>query len=136
MIRIAGVDLQEDWKLDYALTHIKGIGWSHSGEIIKDLKLKGASKMSDLSSEDVAKIGAKLEDYLIEGDLARKTREDIQRLKVIGSYRGIRHTRGLPVRGQRTRSNARTKRGKRRTVGAFRKEALARLTTAKKEKEE
>jgi small subunit ribosomal protein S13 len=136
MARIAGVDLQDNWRLDYALTHIKGIGWSHSREIIKDLKLEDRPHVSDLSSDEVAKIATKLEDYLIEGDLARKVREDIQRLKVIGSYRGIRHTRGLPVRGQRTRSNARTKRGKRRTVGAFKKEALVRQGPAKKEKEE
>ena len=81
------------------------------------------------------KISSELEKYQIEGDLARTVRGNIQRLQVIGSYRGLRHTRNLPVRGQRTRTNARTKRGKRKTVGAFKKEILSRMTTGKTEEE-
>ncbi len=90
-------------------------------------------RMSDLTADEVAKIGLELEKYSIEGDLVRTVRGNIQRLQVIGSYRGVRHTRGLPVRGQRTRTNARTKRGKRKTVGAFKKELLSKMTVAKTE---
>ena len=133
MIRIAGINLEDKWRLEYALTQIKGIGWSSAGNIIGDLGIEKKTRVGELSSEDVAKITAKLEDYLVEGDLAKKVREDLQRLKAVGSYRGIRHSRGLPARGQRTKSNARTKRGKRKTVGAFRKEALSKQSTVKKE---
>lgn len=135
MARIAGVEIQDNWKVGYALTRIKGIGWSRSREVVEKLGLDQAARIGDLSAEEVGKIAAKLEDYPIEGDLARKVREDIQRLKVVGSYRGMRHTHGLPARGQRTKSNARTKRGKRKTVGAFRKEALAKMTGTKKQEE-
>lgn len=130
MIRIAGIDLQENWKVDYALTNIKGLGWTLSKKVLKDCKIDEKKRMSELTSDDVAKINTELEKYVIEGDLFRAVRENIQRLQVIGSYRGGRHTRGLPVRGQRTRTNARTKRGKRKTIGAFKKEALAKMTTA------
>ncbi len=133
MARIAGIDLQDSWRVGFALTKIKGIGWSRSDEIVSSLKLDPSLRVKDLSNEDLTRIAGKLEEYVVEGDLLRKVREDIQRLKSIGSYRGIRHTRGLPVRGQRTKSNARTKRGKRRTVGAFKKEALAKMGSTKKE---
>ena len=89
--------------------------------------------VSDLTAEDVAKISTELEKYQIEGDLARVVRGNIQRLQVIGTYRGGRHTKNLPARGQRTRTNARTKRGKRKTVGAFKKELLSKMTAAKVE---
>ncbi len=130
MIRIAGIDLQENWKVDYALTKIKGLGWTLSKKVLSDCKIDEKKRMSELTSDDVAKINTELEKYQIEGDLFRAVRENIQRLQVIGSYRGVRHTRGLPVRGQRTRTNARTKRGKRKTIGAFKKEALAKMTAA------
>jgi small subunit ribosomal protein S13 len=86
-----------------------------------------------LSTDEVSKIAAELEKYSIEGDLIRTVRSNIQRLQVIGSYRGMRHSRNLPVRGQRTRTNARTKRGKRKTVGAFKKEILSKMTAGKTE---
>jgi small subunit ribosomal protein S13 len=133
MARIAGIDLQDGWKIDFALTKIKGLGWSLSKKIMKDAGISNTKRVSDLSADEVSKIGLELEKYQIEGDLARATRGNIQRLQVIGSYRGMRHSRNLPARGQRTRTNARTKRGKRKTVGAFKKEILSRMTTAKVE---
>lgn len=134
MARLAGVDLKDTIRLDFALTKLRGIGWVLSKKIIENLSLDPARRMSTLTSDEIAKISAKLEEYTIEGDLARKIRADIKRLQAINSYRGLRHSRGLPVRGQRTRSNARTKRGKRKTVGAFKKDVLAKITAAKTEK--
>jgi len=131
MARIAGIDLQDSWKVDFALTKIKGLGWTLSKKIMKDAGIDTKKRISDLSSDEVSKIAAELDKYQIEGDLARAVRGNIQRLQVIGSYRGSRHTKGLTVRGQRTRTNARTKRGKRKTVGAFKKEMLSKLTTGK-----
>lgn len=137
MARISGIDLNDNWRLIYALTQIKGIGWSRSEEILNELGIKDSTRVSDLSAEAITQLNKKIDSYLIEGDLQRRVREDIQRLKVIGTYRGMRHNQGLPVRGQRTKSNARTKRGSRKTVGAFRKEALAKQQQGKKtEKEE
>jgi small subunit ribosomal protein S13 len=131
MARIAGVELQDNAKIDYALTKIKGIGWSLSEEILKSVKIDTAKRASELTPDEVAKLATKIDERLIEGDLVRQVRGNIQRLKTIGSYRGMRHTRGLPARGQRTRRNARTKRGKRKTVGAFKKEMLAKMQQGK-----
>jgi len=133
MARIAGVDLQDNWKIDYALTRIKGIGWALSRKILSDLKIDTTRRMNTITPDEVSKLSAKLEEYPTEGELVRRVRQNVQRLQVIGSLRGIRHSRGLPVRGQRTRTNARTKRGKRKTVGAFKKEVLAKQEVAKKE---
>jgi len=134
MARIAGIELQDNSKVVYALTKIKGIGWSLSEKILKTIKIDSSKRVSDLSSEEIAAIASMLEKYPTEGDLIRGVRGNITRLQNIGSYRGIRHSRGLPSRGQRTRSNARTKRGKRKTVGAFKKEALAKMQQTKTEK--
>jgi len=133
MSRIAGIDLQDNWKVDYALTKIKGLGWSLSRKIMKESGTDIKKRVSDLTSDEVAKITTELEKYMIEGDLVRAVRGNIQRLQVIGSYRGSRHTKGLPSRGQRTKTNARTKRGKRKTVGAFKKEMLSKIAVAKTE---
>jgi small subunit ribosomal protein S13 len=133
MARISGVELQDNWKADYALTKIKGIGWSLSKEIIKKLKIDNSKRVSDLTPEEITKISSSLEKYLLEGELLRQVRANISRLQTIGSYRGMRHGRSLPARGQRTRTNARTKRGKRKTVGAFKKEALTKMQANKKE---
>lgn len=125
--RISGVELQDNWKVDYALTKIKGIGWSLSEEVLKALKIGNTKRVSELTSKEISKIISKMEEYPIEGDLTRQVRENLARLKQTGTYRGIRHSRALPVRGQRTKTNARTKRGKRKTVGAFKKEALVKM---------
>lgn len=131
MARISGIDLQDNWKVDYALTKIRGLGFSLSGKILAEAKVDTKKRISDLTPDDVAKIQSEIEKYSVEGDLLRQTRANIQRLQVIGSYRGSRHSRNLPSRGQRTKTNARTKRGKRKTVGAFKKEMLAKQTVAK-----
>ena len=125
MARIAGIELQDKWRIDYALTRIKGLGWTKSGVVLEAAGILPSRRVKELSNEEIAKIAAALETQQVEGDLIRAVRENIQRLKDIGSYRGTRHNRGLPVRGQRTKSNARAKRGKRKTVGAFKKEMLA-----------
>ena len=127
MARIAGVDLKDNWKIDYALTNIKGVGWALSKNILKELELDSSKRVFDLTTDEITKITKKVTEYPVEGDLFRKVKSDINRLKVTGAFRGIRHNRGLPSRGQRTKSNARTKRGKRRTVGAFRKEQLTKM---------
>ena len=131
MARISGIELQDNWKADYALTKIKGIGWSLSKRILEILQISSVKRISDLTSDDIARINSMLDEYTIEGDLVRQTRTNISRLMTIGSYRGSRHSHNLPVRGQRTRTNARTKRGKRKTVGAFKKEALSAQKVAK-----
>jgi len=133
MARISGVDLPDSARIDYALTRIKGIGWTLSKKLLDDLKMDHAKRMSTLTPDELAKVSTKVDEIPTEGDLVRRTRGDIQRLQVIGSFRGTRHTKGLPVRGQRTRTNARTKRGKRKTIGAFKKEILAKTDQAKKE---
>lgn len=127
MARITGVELQDKWKVDYALTQITGVGWSLSKQILKSVDIDAGKRVSDLSREDINRIASKLEKYNTEGDLTRLIRENVTRLKTIGSYRGMRHAKGLPSRGQRTRSNARTKRGKRKTVGAFKKSSLTKM---------
>jgi small subunit ribosomal protein S13 len=131
--RIIGVNVEDKWRVDFALTKIKGIGWSKSTKILKDLKINPSTRVSDLTTKDLSAITTKLDEHEVEGDLLRKIKNNLQRLREINSYRGVRHTRGLPVRGQRTKSNARTKRGKRKTVGAYKKEALAKMQTTKKE---
>ncbi|MEK7188281.1 MAG: 30S ribosomal protein S13 [Patescibacteria group bacterium] len=125
MARIAGVELDENLKIDYALTKIRGIGWGLSKRILSDTGIGESKRISQLTAGELTKITSKVEEFPVEGDLSRKVASDINRLKVISSYRGLRHQKGLPVRGQRTRTNARTKRGKRRTVGAFKKEMLS-----------
>lgn len=130
MARIAGVELQDQWKVDFALTRIRGLGWPLSKKVMQEAKIDDKKRVSELTSEEIAKIASVMEQYSIEGELARKVRSDIKRLQAIGSFRGGRHTKGLPARGQRTRSNARTKRGKRKTVGAFKKEALTKQAPA------
>jgi small subunit ribosomal protein S13 len=135
MARISGVELQDNWKIDYALTRVRGIGWPLSKKILNDLKIDSTKRISELSSDEITKIGTKLEEYPVEGELVRQVRANIARLQAIGSYRGMRHTRNLPVRGQRTRTNARTKRGKRKTVGAFKKEILTKMQIEEEGKE-
>ena len=131
MARISGIELNDKFRVDYALTQIKGIGWTMSEKIIKFLKMDPSRRIKDLTAEEINKISSKIEEFPTEGDLIRRVKANINRLQAIGSYRGIRHNKGLPTRGQRTKTNARTKRGKRKTVGAFKKEALAKATIKK-----
>lgn len=135
MARIAGVELTDNWKVDYALTRIRGIGWTLSKKILEEASIPLDKRISDLSGDELSKISSLIEKYPTEGELARIVRGNVSRLQTIGSYRGLRHSRNLPVRGQRTRTNARTKRGKRKTVGAFKKEVLTKMRTGKPEEE-
>ncbi len=132
MARISGIELNDNLRIVYALTRIKGIGWTMSKALLKGLGYDFDKRIKDLSPEDLNKISGKIEEFPTEGDLVRRVRANISRLQAVGSYRGMRHTKGLPVRGQRTKTNARTKRGKRKTVGAFKKEALAKAKTVTK----
>lgn len=125
MARISGIELADNFRVDYALTRIKGVGWTLSKKILQELSIPLATRVKDLKGEDITRISSSLENFPTEGELARQVRGNISRLQAIGSYRGVRHGRNLPVRGQRTRTNARTKRGKRKTVGAFKKEILS-----------
>jgi len=136
MVRIFGISLPDDKRVDYGLTLIYGIGWSRVRKILKSTNIDPNKKIGSLSEEELKKINDFIEKhYRVEGDLKEEIMENIKRLKEIGCYRGIRHIRGLPVRGQRTRSNARTKRGKRKTVGALRKEVWAKLEQEKQKKQ-
>ena len=126
MARIAGVDLPENKRLDIGLAYIFGIGRSNNLLVIKDAGVDGTKKVKDLTEEEVNKLQKAVDKFKTEGDLKIEVEQNIKRLEEIGSYRGLRHRRGLPVRGQRTRSNARTRRGKRKTVGAIRKETTVR----------
>ncbi|MBI2011283.1 30S ribosomal protein S13 [Candidatus Daviesbacteria bacterium] len=125
MPRIAGVDLPNEKRADIGLTYLYGIGRSNVRLLLEDAKIDGAKRMKDLTEEEINRIQKALEKFKVEGDLEREVEENIKRLEDIGSYRGSRHRKGLPTRGQRTRSNARTRRGKRKTVGTIRKEVVA-----------
>lgn len=125
MARIAGVDLPEGKRVDIGLTYIFGIGRSNVVSVLKDAGVEGSKRVKDLTEEEVNKLQKSLEQFKVEGDLRQEIEQNIKRLEEIASYRGLRHRKGLPSRGQRTRSNARTKRGKRKTVGTVRKEVVA-----------
>jgi len=120
--RIAGVDLPRDKRLEIALTYIYGIGRSTATQICEAAGVSGDTRMRDITEEEVARLREIIDrDYTIEGDKRREVQSNIQRLIEIGTYRGQRHRRGLPVRGQRTRTNARTRKGKRKTVSVHRR---------------
>ncbi len=125
MARIAGVELPEQKRVDIGLTYIFGIGRSNVVSVMKTAGVDGAKRIKDLTEEEVNKIQKAVEEYKVEGDLRQEIDQNIKRMEEIGSYRGSRHRKGLPARGQRTRSNARTKRGKRKTIGAIKKEESA-----------
>lgn len=122
MARIAGINLPNEKRLEIALTYLYGIGLSISQKMLKELKISGDTRMKDVAEEDLEKIRQLIiKKYKIEGDLRTEVSQNIKRLREINSYRGVRHTSGLPVRGQRTKTNARTKRGRKVTVGSGRK---------------
>lgn len=122
MPRIAGVDLPPEKRIEAALPYIYGIGRSNVVGVLRKASLDPNKRAKDLTSEEVAALAHVLEQYHTEGDLRKQVRDNIERLKRTGTYRGMRHAANLPVRGQRTRTNARTKRGKRVTIGAIKKE--------------
>lgn len=128
MARIAGVDLPNEKRVDIGLTYIFGVGRSNVVGILEATKIDPATRIKELSEEEVNRLQKAIEKMVVEGDLRREVQQNIKRLEDIGSYRGLRHRRGLPARGQRTRSNSRTKKGKRKTVGSVNKELEARMT--------
>lgn len=130
MARIAGVDLQNNKPILTALTRIYGIGRAKSQQILDELKIDSSTRVEKLTSAQIQTINQKLTTMPVEGDLRKQIHDNIQRLIRIGSYRGSRHHAGLPSRGQRTRTNGRTRRGRRRTVGSMTKEMRQKLDSA------
>lgn len=125
MARIAGIDIPRDKRVEVALTYIYGIGPATSKKILGRTRVSAETRVKDLTEDEVSRLREVIDrEYKVEGDLRREVNLNIKRLIEIGCYRGVRHRRGLPVHGQRTRTNARTKRGPRRTV-AGRKKAAA-----------
>ncbi len=122
MARISGVDIPRDKRVDIALRYIHGIGPTVASRIVKTANVSPETRVRDLTDDEVTRIRETIDrGYMVEGDLRRDVRQNIQRLIEINCYRGIRHRRGLPVHGQRTRTNARSKRGARRTVAGKRR---------------
>lgn len=122
MARIAGVDLPRDKKIEYALCYIYGIGLASAKDIVAKAGVDPATRVRDLTESEISELRKVIEgSYRVEGDLRRELAMNIRRLMEIGSYRGLRHRRGLPVRGQRTKTNARMRKGPKKTVGVRRK---------------
>jgi small subunit ribosomal protein S13 len=134
MARIAGIDLPKEKRIEIALSYIYGIGKPLSNKILKQAGVNPDTRAKDMKEDEVSRVAAIIQkEYKVEGDLRREISQNIKRLIDIGSYRGYRHRRSLPVRGQRTRTNARTRKGPRKTVGVTRK-ATKTPTAAAQEK--
>ena len=131
-MRILGINLLDEKRVDIGLTYLYGIGRGNVAEVLKKAQVDGSKRIKALSEDEQKRIQKVLEGYKIEGDLRVEVNNNIKRLKEIGAYRGIRHGKNLPSRGQRTKSNARTKRGKRVTIGAIKKEIAAKMETGQK----
>jgi len=117
MPRIVGVDIPGDKRIDVSLTYIYGIGRANAKDVLKDAGISCDTRAGDLNEDELSRIGTVIEkNYVVEGELRRQIQQNIARLRDIGCYRGLRHRRGLPVRGQRTRTNARTRKGPKKTV--------------------
>ncbi|ACA58811.1 30S ribosomal protein S13 [Candidatus Desulforudis audaxviator] len=122
MARISGVDLPRDKRVEVALTYIYGIGRSSAKQLLEQVNVNPETRVRDLTEEEISRLRDLIDkEYKVEGDLRREVSLNIKRLIEIGSYRGLRHRRGLPVWGQRTRTNARTRKGPKKTVGVRRK---------------
>ena len=126
-MRIAGVNIPDEKRIDIALSYIYGVGRNNVLGVLKKAGVEASKRTKTLSEEEQKKIQKVLEVYKLEGDLKAEISANIKRLKEVGSYRGFRHSKNLPARGQRTRSNARTKRRKRVTIGAIKKEVAAKM---------
>lgn len=122
MARIAGIDLPKEKRIEIALTYIYGIGRPLSNKILKQAAVNPDTRAKDMKEDEISRVAAIIQkEYKVEGDLRREISQSIKRLIDIGSYRGLRHRKSLPVRGQRTKTNARTRKGPRKTVGVTRK---------------
>jgi small subunit ribosomal protein S13 len=127
MARIAGVDLPREKRVDIGLTYIFGLGRATAAKIIKKAGVNGATRVKDLSEDEIVKLREIIDrDHEVEGDLRKEVSMNIKRLVDTGTYRGLRHRKSLPVRGQRTKTNARTRKGKRASIGKARKPAAVR----------
>jgi small subunit ribosomal protein S13 len=122
MPRVAGVDLQDNKRVDIGLTYIFGIGRANVVRVLEEAKVEASKRIKDLTEDEVGRLQKVIEKIMVEGDLRRDIAQNIKRLEDIGAYRGLRHRKNLPVRGQRTKSNGRTKRGKKKTVGTVKKD--------------
>ncbi len=132
MIRLAGIDLPSEKKVRIALRYLYGIGATNAEEILSQTRIDPDKRAHDLTGDEINRLQRELEKYTIEGNLRRVVRDNIDRLKRVGTYRGLRHKMSLPTRGQRTRSNARTRKGhQRKTVGSMTKEMAAKVVTQK-----
>ena len=127
MTRISGIEIPSEKRIEASLPYIYGVGPTLAKKIIKDCNLDADKRTKNLSEDEINKLQKELEKYKTEGDLRREIQSNIKRLQEIGTYRGSRHSKNLPARGQRTRVNARTKRGKRVTIGTTRKEVVAKM---------
>lgn len=135
MPRIAGVDIPAEKRTEIALCHIYGVSRKNVHKILKETSVNPDKRAKELTDQEVSRLQKAIDKIPHEGTLRKIVSENVKRLKQIGSFRGARHAAGLPVRGQRTRSNARTKRGKRMTVGALRKKMLQKLEGRKKKED-
>ena len=135
MPRIAGVDIPEQKRVEAALAYIYGVGRNNVQQILSEAGVDADKRAKDLTADETARLQRVVDKINTEGNLRKQVRENIERLKRIGTYRGMRHSVGLPGRGQRTRTNARTKRGKKKTVGALKRDTRAVLATSKTAKE-
>lgn len=134
-MRLGGIEIPDNERLEIALTRVYGIGRGNVRALIKAANVDADKRAAKLNSDEKARIIAALENFKIEGDLRQEVRTNIERLKTIKAYRGIRHIMGLPVRGQRTRDNARTRKGKKKTVGSLTKEMWAKIESQEKDAE-
>jgi len=134
MPRISGINIPEEKKIKTALSYIYGLGRKNVYLLLRNAEVDPEKRTKKLTNQEIAKLQKAVESIPIEGSLRKMVSENIKRLKRTGAYRGLRHAANLPVRGQQTRSNARTKRGKRKTVGALKKELAHKLEAAKKAK--
>lgn len=133
-MRISGINLPDEKRVDIGLTYLYGVGRSNVVDILKKAEVDGTKRIKALSEDELKRLQKVLDTYKIEGDLRVEVAGNIKRLKEIGAYRGIRHGKNLPSRGQRTKSNARTKRGKRVTIGAIKKEMAVKMGIVTEEK--
>ena len=133
-MRIVGVTIPDEKRVDIALSYVYGIGRSNVIQVLEKAEIDGTKRAKTLTEDEIKRLTKVLESYKLEGDLKADIAANVRRLKEIGAYRGLRHAHGLPSRGQRTRSNARTKRGKRVTIGAIKKEVMAKMDAAQKAK--
>jgi small subunit ribosomal protein S13 len=132
MPRIAGIDIPNEKRIDVALTYIYGIGDKVALDILKQAKIEPSTRTKNLNPEEIKSIQTMIESIQTEGELRKNVRDNIETLKRIQAYRGLRHSMGLPVRGQRTKTNSRTRKGKRKTIGAISKEAATKAAASTK----